>query len=75
MTANRLNGRPLSATGAKSRQLTRSYMRLLVRRCSYGLLWPFRYSECGITALDPIGWNGPGQPLCELCADPTGGPA
>jgi hypothetical protein len=48
-----------------------AYARLVVSRCSQGLLEPFRCAICGLMALDPIGWNGPGQPLCAGCADPV----
>lgn len=52
-----------------------AYVDLVVSRYSLKLLQPFRCAVCGVMALDPIGWNGPGQPLCELCADGIGGPA
>lgn len=116
----KLNGRPVFAISAKSRQITRSdtlsgvlilpanqnepwakgacavgqinqagghalpeggqmnaaalkdaYVDLVVSRNSQKLLEPFRCAACGIMALDPIGWNGPGQPLCAGCADPV----
>lgn len=47
------------------------YLKLIVSRCSQGLLEPFRCAVCGIQALDPIGWNGPHKPLCGRCADPV----
>jgi hypothetical protein len=34
------------------------------------LLVPFICARCARPSLDPIGWNGPHQPLCEQCADP-----
>jgi hypothetical protein len=61
-----------SDVGAES---SLAYTHLIVSRCSQGLLEPFRCAGCGILALDPLGWNGPRQPLCGGCADPTGGPA
>jgi hypothetical protein len=48
-----------------------AYTRLIVSRCSQGLLEPFRCAVCGNMALDPIGWNGPQEPLCARCADPV----
>jgi hypothetical protein len=48
-----------------------AYTRLIVSRCSQGLLEPFQCAVCGIIALDPIGWNGPQEPLCARCADPV----
>lgn len=47
-----------------------AYTRLIVSRCSQGLLDPFQCGVCGLIALDPIGWNGPQEPLCARCADP-----
>jgi hypothetical protein len=52
-----------------------AHKRLIVSRCSQGLLEPFQCAVCGVMALDPLGWNGPRQPLCGGCADPTEGPA
>lgn len=43
--------------------------RLLADRFNRGLLFPFVCSNCGIVHLDPIGWNGRNQPLCQICAD------
>lgn len=48
------------------------YVRLLLERYAAGLLGPFECSRCGRMALDPIGWNGPGKPLCPSCADGNG---
>jgi hypothetical protein len=48
--------------------------RLLIERYTSGLLAPFICSCCGVIALDPIGWNGSGRPLCESCSDPEGRP-
>jgi hypothetical protein len=45
---------------------------LILSRYAEGLLEPFRCAVCGTAALDPIGWNGPRQPLCETCADAGG---
>jgi hypothetical protein len=50
--------------------LKEAYVGLVVSRCSQGLLEPFRCAVCGVMALDPIGWNGPHEPLCARCADP-----
>src|SRR5256885_5726021 len=52
-----------------------AYIRLIVRRCSQCLLEPFGCVVWGAMALDPMCWNGPGQPLCGGCADPPRGPA
>lgn len=53
-----------------SSRRSREQWSLLVDRYSQGLLAPFSCSRCGVIALDPLGWNGPRQPLCERCADP-----
>jgi hypothetical protein len=45
-----------------------AYWRLLVSRFKAGLLEPFRCAKCRVVALDPIGWSGPREPLCERCA-------
>jgi hypothetical protein len=45
------------------------YWRLLAHRYARNLLTPFHCSCCGRQSLDPIGWNGYRQPLCESCAD------
>ena len=66
-TAEATSVAPLAACAESS--LT--YTRLIVSRCSQGLLEPFRCAVCGVIALDPIGWNGPGEPLCAACADPV----
>jgi hypothetical protein len=47
-----------------------AYTRLIVSRCSQGLLEPFCCAVCGVMTLDPIGWNGARKPLCARCADP-----
>jgi len=44
--------------------------RLLSERFAAGLLAPFGCAGCGLTALDPLGWNGSRRPLCDQCADP-----
>jgi hypothetical protein len=54
--------RPLSSLAYPIRLGTRYGEELLV---------PFVCARCARPALDPIGWNGPGQPLCERCADPV----
>jgi hypothetical protein len=51
------------------RSFASSYSRLLFQRTYVGLLRPFRCSGCGLLALDPIGWNGHRQPLCEACSE------
>lgn len=43
--------------------------RLLADRVNQGLLVPFVCSNCGVLALDSLGWNGPRLPLCGRCAD------
>src|SRR5208337_1443239 len=48
-----------------------AYPILLGNRYGEGLLVPFICARCARPALDPIGWNGPAQPLCERCADPV----
>jgi hypothetical protein len=48
-----------------------AYIHLIVSRFAHGLLEPFRCAICGVMALDPIGWNGPQEPLCARCADPV----
>lgn len=48
------------------------YFRLLSERYLQGLLTPFVRSGCSVVALDPVGWNGRRQPLCESCSDPIG---
>ena len=57
----------ISQAGADASLL---YARLIVSRYSQKLLEAFQCAVRGITALDPIGWNGPRQPLCARCADP-----
>jgi hypothetical protein len=47
-----------------------AHLRLLAERESEGLLSWFQCSKCGREALDPIGFDGPHQALCENCADP-----
>jgi hypothetical protein len=44
------------------------HWRLCARRLAQGLLTPFACWSCGVIALDPLGWNGRGKPLCEACA-------
>jgi hypothetical protein len=34
-----------------------------------GELPAFTCSRCGKVSLDPCGWDGPGKPLCDKCAD------
>jgi hypothetical protein len=51
------------------------YWQLLTRRYSEGLLAPFSCAECGVVALDPVGWNGTYKPLCDRCADAGSGGA
>jgi hypothetical protein len=48
------------------------YLGLLAERLSQGLLNRFHCSGCARLAIDPIGFNGRGQPLCANCADPEG---
>lgn len=45
------------------------YRRLLLERCTTGLLAPFKCHWCGLPALDPIGHAGKGRWLCEACSD------
>jgi formylmethanofuran dehydrogenase subunit E len=52
---------------------TRLYILLLAERRTQDLLEPFNCACCGELALDPIGWNGRGQPLCVSCADLNAG--
>jgi hypothetical protein len=49
---------------------TSFYSHLLADRYAKGLLTPFVCYRCGRRALDPIGFDGPYQPLCEPCSDP-----
>jgi hypothetical protein len=44
------------------------YLSLIARRYCEGLLQPFKCFNCGILALDPLGWAGPHKPLCGRCA-------
>jgi hypothetical protein len=53
--------------------VNRNYQRLLAERLHCRLLRPFICSLCRCLALDPIGWNGRGLPLCEACACAEGG--
>lgn len=58
----RITDRPVSST-----------IRYVIRlgyRYSLGLLNGFHCTQCGRLQLDPLGWNGRRQPLCEACADP-----
>lgn len=48
-----------------------AYPILLGNRYGEGLLVPFICARCARPALDPIGWDESGQPLCEQCADPV----
>jgi hypothetical protein len=47
-----------------------SYFALIAGRYADGLLNRFACAGCGAWTLDPIGWKGPRQPLCEACSDP-----
>jgi hypothetical protein len=51
------------------RSFASSYSHLLFQRTLVGVLRPFYCSSCGLLALDSIGWNGHGQPLCEACSE------
>jgi hypothetical protein len=72
-----------SNRGHKSKKLRRHYLRhrfvasiysrLLAERYAQGLLEPFRCYRCGISALDPLGFDGPHRPLCDICSDREGG--
>jgi hypothetical protein len=53
-----------------TRNASLSYLQLVLELYASGLLEPFRCRRCDALTLDPIGWNGPHQPLCEACADP-----
>jgi hypothetical protein len=46
-----------------------NYWAMIAQRLSERLLSSFNCSACGILACDPLGWNGPGLPLCADCAD------
>jgi hypothetical protein len=45
------------------------YIALLIQRYAAGLLAPFKCSSCNAWSLDPIGWNGPGKPVCQPCSE------
>jgi hypothetical protein len=45
------------------------YHNRLAKRLHCKLLRPFICALCRCLALDPLGWNGRGAPLCEACAD------
>jgi hypothetical protein len=51
---------------------TRLYISILAERRANNLLAPFHCSGCGQASLDPVGWNGPHTPLCEICVDAEG---
>jgi hypothetical protein len=53
----------------RRRNASVAYFRMLAEREAQGLLFWFSCSRCGSYSLDPIGWDGPGRPLCETCAD------
>jgi hypothetical protein len=71
-----------SKPGRRSKKLVRGYRpyrhfasiysRLLAERYANGLLTPFRCAGCTTLTLDPVGWNGPHMPLCEICVDAEG---
>ena len=54
------------------RENANTHWSLVRRRFLQGLLRPFVCVGCSSLEFDPVGWNGRGQPLCELCSDPEG---
>jgi hypothetical protein len=66
-TRKRKVGRRKYRTGPPAASLR--YIITLGGRYGDNLLAPFNCTGCGRLHLDPVGWNGPGLPLCADCAD------